>query len=82
VGGRRNFDETQVVQNCTVLCCVWFWGIFEMLSGEVFYSLREVQIIIETGSKHHNTKRTQSALGCRQPAPESIKTIDQKPTMP
>jgi hypothetical protein len=56
--------------------------IFKMLSGEVFYSLREVQIIIETGSKHHNTKRTQSALGCRQPAPESIKTIDQKPTMP
>jgi putative transposase len=55
--------------------------IFEILNSEVFYSLREMQILIETGSKHHNTKRTQSALGCRPPAPESIKTIDQKPTM-
>jgi hypothetical protein len=27
VGGRRNIDETPVFQNCTVLCCVWFWGL-------------------------------------------------------
>ena len=26
MGGRRNTDRTPVVQNCTVLCCVWFLG--------------------------------------------------------
>ncbi len=29
----------------------------ELLNGEIFYSLREAQIIIESWRKHYNTKR-------------------------
>ncbi len=53
----------------------------ELLNGEVFYSLREAQIIIERWRKHYNTKRPHSALGYRPPAPEVIIPIDQRPTM-
>ncbi len=53
----------------------------ELLNGEVFYSLREAQIIIEGWSKHYNTKRPHSALGYRPPAPEAIIPMDQRPTM-
>jgi putative transposase len=51
-----------------------------MLNGEI-YTPREAQIIIEQWRKHCNTKRPQSALGYRPPAPESIIIMDQKPTM-
>ena len=81
VDGNAKFDETQVVQNCTVLCCVWFWGNFEMLSGEIFLILGEAQILIERWRDHYDTKRTHSALGYRPPTPESIITVDQNLTM-
>ncbi len=32
-----------------------------MLNGEVFYSLREAQILIKEWRKHYNTKRPNSA---------------------
>ena len=35
----------------------------ELLNGEIFYSLREVQIIIEKLRNHYNTKRPHSVLG-------------------
>ena len=41
----------------------------ELLNGEVFYSLREAQIIVESWRKPYNTKRPHSALGYRPPAP-------------
>ena len=53
----------------------------ELLNGEIFYSLREAQILIERWRHHYNTVRPHSALGYRPPAPESIITIDQNPTM-
>ncbi len=53
----------------------------ELLNGEIFYSLREAQIVIEQWRKHYNTKRPHSALGYRPPAPESIVQMDQKPVM-
>ena len=53
----------------------------ELLNGEVFFSLREAQIIIEIWRKHYNTKRPHSALGYRPPAPEVIVPMDQRPTM-
>ncbi|WP_120632585.1 IS3 family transposase [Ruegeria sp. EL01] len=53
----------------------------ELLNGEIFYSLREAQIIIENWRKHYNTKRPHSALGYRPPAPEAIILMDQRPTM-
>jgi putative transposase len=53
----------------------------ELLNREVFYSLREAQIVIENWRKHYNTKRPYSALGYRPPAPETIVPIDQRPIM-
>ena len=53
----------------------------ELLNAEIFYSFREVQIIIEEWRKHYNTKRPHSALGYRPPAPETIIPMDQRPIM-
>ena len=53
----------------------------ELLDGEVFYSLKEAQILIERWRQHYNTVRPHSALGYRPPAPESIVPIDHRPTM-
>ena len=63
--------------------CESFNGRFrdELLNGEIFYSLREPQIIIEEWRKHYNTKRPHSALGYRPPAPEAIIPLDQRPIM-
>ncbi len=53
----------------------------ELLNGEIFYSLKEAQTVIEEWRKHYNTVRPHSALGYRPPAPESIVTMDHKSTM-
>jgi len=42
----------------------------ELLNGEIFYSLREAQIIIESWRRHYNTVRPHASLGYRPPAPE------------
>ncbi len=42
----------------------------ELLDGEIFYSLREAQILIESWRRHYNTVRPHGALGYRPPAPE------------
>ncbi len=52
----------------------------ELLDGEVFYSLREAQILIERWRQHYNMVRPHSSLGYRPLAPESIVPIDQRPT--
>jgi putative transposase len=44
----------------------------ECLNGEIFYSLREAQVVIEKWRVHYNTKRPHSALGYRPPAPLTI----------
>jgi transposase InsO family protein len=63
-------------------CCESFNARFrdELLNGEVFYTLREAQILIERWRHHYNTVRPHSALGYRPPAPESMMPIDQRPT--
>ena len=43
----------------------------ELLNGEIFYSLKEAQILIEQWRIHYNTRRPHSALGYRPPAPEA-----------
>ena len=53
----------------------------ELLNGEIFYSLREAQILIEQWRIHDNTVRPHSALGYGPPAPESIVLMDQRTTM-
>jgi transposase InsO family protein len=44
----------------------------ELLNSEIFYSLAEAKIIIESWRRHYNTKRPHSSLGYRPPAPEVI----------
>ena len=53
----------------------------ELLNGEVFYTLKEAQVIIEQWRKRYNTKRPHSALSYRPPAPEAIIRVDQTPIM-
>ena len=64
-------------------CCESFNARFrdELLNGELFYSLKEAQILIEEWPIHYNTVRPHSSLGYRPPAPESIVRMDQRPTM-
>ena len=42
----------------------------ELLNGEIFYSLREAEIVIESWRRHYNTVRPHASLGYRPPAPE------------
>jgi transposase InsO family protein len=42
----------------------------ELLNGEIFYSLKEAQIIIEGWRRHYNAVRPHASLGYRPPAPE------------
>ena len=44
----------------------------ELLNGEIFYSLKEAQVLIEMWRKEYNTVRPHSALGYRPPAPAAI----------
>ena len=41
----------------------------ELLNGEIFYTLKEAQVMIEDWRKHYNQVRPHSALGYRPPAP-------------
>ena len=41
----------------------------ECLNGEIFYSLKEAQIVIEQWRAEYNTRRPHSALDYRPPAP-------------
>jgi putative transposase len=42
----------------------------ELLDGEIFYSLREAEIVIESWRRHYNTVRPHVSIGYRAPAPE------------
>lgn len=42
----------------------------ELLNGELFYSLKEARIIIESWRRHYNGIRPHSSLGYQAPAPE------------
>jgi transposase InsO family protein len=42
----------------------------ELLHGEIFYSLKEAQIVIESWRRHYNAIRPHESLGYRRPAPE------------
>ena len=44
----------------------------ELLNGEIFYTLKEAKIVIETWRKHYNTIRPHSSLRYRPPAPEAL----------
>ena len=44
----------------------------ELLAREIFYSLKEAQVLIEMWRRQYNTVRPHSALGYRPPAPAAI----------
>jgi transposase InsO family protein len=44
----------------------------ELLNGEIFYSLREAQVLIGQWRHHYNTVRPHSSLGYRPPAPQTF----------
>ncbi len=44
----------------------------ELLNGEIFYSLKEAQILIEAWRRHYNAIRPHSALGWQPPAPRVL----------
>jgi transposase InsO family protein len=45
----------------------------ELLSREIFYTLKEAQVLVEQWRREYNTIRPHSALGYRPPAPEAIR---------
>ena len=44
----------------------------ELLSGEIFYSLKEAQVLIEMWMEHYNTVRPHSSLSYKPPAPATV----------
>ena len=44
----------------------------ELLNGEIFYTLKEAQILVESWRRHYNAVRPHSSLGYRSPTPETI----------
>jgi len=56
----------------------------ELLKGEIFYTLEEAKVIIESWRQHYNTVRPHSSLGYRPPAPEVLvlaSTLAPRPTL-
>ena len=43
----------------------------ELLNGEIFYTLKEAQVVIESWRRYYSTVRPHSALGYRPPATET-----------
>ena len=54
----------------------------ELLNGEIFYTLKEAQVIIEAWRHEYNTIRPHSSLGYRPPAPEVIQPSSDTPFIP
>jgi putative transposase len=44
----------------------------QLLNGEIFYTLREAQIVIESWRHHYNTIRPHASIGYKPPAPEVL----------
>ena len=51
----------------------------EFLNGEIFYTLKEAQILIEAWRRHYSAIRPHSNSGYRQPAPETIVSLSWPP---
>ena len=54
----------------------------ELLDGEIFCSLREAQVVIESWRRHYNTVRPHASLGFRPPAPEVVLPAFAWPAVP
>src|SRR5664280_2978191 len=47
----------------------------DLLNGEIFYSLKEAQVVIEQWRRHYNAVRPRSSLNYRPPAPQAAVSI-------
>ena len=47
----------------------------ECLNGQIFYSLKEAQVVIEQWRVEYNTRRPHSALGYRPPVPAAYSPL-------
>ena len=54
----------------------------EFLNGEIFYTLKEAQVLIEGWRREYNTIRPHSSLGYRPPAPEAMQPGSYTPFIP
>jgi len=54
----------------------------ELLNGEIFYTLKEAQVLIEDWRRAYNTIRPHSSLGYKPPAPEAIQPGSDTPFIP
>ena len=46
----------------------------ELLNGEISYTLREAQIVVESWRRHYSSIRPHASLGYKPPAPEVLVT--------
>ena len=44
----------------------------ELLNGDIFYTLKEAQIMIEAWRRHYDTQRSHTALHYQPPAPQTV----------
>jgi transposase InsO family protein len=54
----------------------------ELLKREIFYTLREAEVLVEQWRREYNTIRPHSALGYVPPAPEAIRPLPEFLNMP
>jgi len=51
----------------------------EPLNGEIFHTLRETQVLVESWRVHYHTTKPNSLLEYRLPAPETLTPIEELP---
>ncbi|MEK0326923.1 MAG: transposase, partial [Nitrosopumilus sp.] len=54
----------------------------ELLNGEIFFTLKEAQVLVEQWRRHYNTIRPHSSLGYRPPAPQTVQLPLSKFSLP
>ena len=54
----------------------------ELLNGEIFFTLKEAQVLVEQWRRHYNTIRPHSSLGYRPPAPQTMQPPLSRLAMP
>jgi putative transposase len=51
----------------------------ECLNSDIFFTLKEAKVLIESWRHHYNTVRPHSSLGYRPPAPQTVLPITPNP---
>ena len=54
----------------------------QLLNGEIFFTLKEAQVLVEQWRRHYNTIREHSSLGYRPPAPQTMQPPLSRLAMP